>query len=195
MIIMILLSHIWRDRQPSHILAISLFLIFLPKNRSLSINSSSTAFLDKSLGINCRGSILCPTHLEAFPPDYIGTFITITNGKARHCPRNYDCGPLNDTDFYLPNDLIVCIPQGKSFLGGICAFTQGNNVPATGVTGDLIKRRLQDLVDHGCHVCGSVPLSGDNDPDREGILTVNYVSGLSCNGLCPMKHYTHYTTF
>lgn len=191
--LIMLVSHIWRSRQPSHILALILLFIILPTNQTLRINSSLPTFLDKSLGINCRGSILCPSHLEAFPPDYIGTFIRITTGRAQYCPPDFNCGPLNDTDFYLPNDFIVCIPQGKSFLGGICAFTQGSNVPGTGVTGDLIKRRLRDLGDHGCRVCGSVPLSGDNDPGREGILTVNYVSRLACKGLCPPRQYTHYT--
>ncbi|KAL9135413.1 MAG: hypothetical protein Q9175_003402 [Cornicularia normoerica] len=137
--------------------------------------------LGGSLGINCRGSFLCPTFIEAFPPDYIGTFIRIVNGSAPYCPPGFWCGPLNDTDIYLPNDHIVCLPLGQSFLGGICAFTQGSNVPATGLNGALIKQRLQELSDHGCLVCGSVPLSGDNDPDRQGMLTVNYIGGVLRN--------------
>ena len=84
----------------------------------------------------------------------------------------------------------MCLPLGRSFLGGICAFTQGKNVPGTGADGALIKRKLQELSSHGCRVCGSVPLSGDNDSGKEGILTVNYIGGLVCKGLCPSRHYT-----
>ena len=61
---------------------------------------------------------------------------------------------------------------------------------ASGVNGAFIKHKLQELYGHGCHVCGSVPLSGDNDPASQGILTVNYVGGVVCKGLCPSKHYT-----
>lgn len=62
-------------------------------------------------------------------------------------------------------------------------FMQGN-VPAEGVDGYTIGRRIADLNWHGCHLCGSVPLSGDNDADKMGILTVNYVTGKGCNGIC-----------
>ena len=60
----------------------------------------------------------------------------------------------------------------------------------TGVIGALIKRKLQELSGHGCLVCGSVPLGGDNDPGSQGILTVNYIGGMVCKGLCPSRHYT-----
>lgn len=188
---MLLIFHISRNRQPRPILTLLLLVfILIPTIRPLSINYSSPTSPSDSLGVNCRGSILCPTYVEAFPPNYIGTFISITSGNATHCPPSFSCGPLNDTEFYLPNDHIVCLPLGRSFLGGICAFTQGNNAPATGIIGALIKRKLQELSDHGCRVCGSVPLSEDNDPGSLGILTVNYIGGVVCRGLCPSKHYT-----
>lgn len=63
-------------------------------------------------------------------------------------------------------------------------------MPKTGVTGALVTRKLQELREHGCLVCGSVPLGGDNDPDVRGILTVNYIGGVVCKGLCPSTHYT-----
>ena len=175
--------------------ALSIFLsVFLPLFSlvsTLSINSSLNADLGagNSLGINCRGSALCPAHLEAFPPDYIGTLVEITDGTARFCPSDFSCGPLNDTDIYLPKEHIVCLPLGQSFLGGICAFTQGSNVPATGVTGALVKLKLLELRGHGCRVCGSVPLGGGNDPHIQGILTVNYINSMACKGMCPSTHY------
>lgn len=95
---------------------------------------------------------------------------------------------MADTDVYAPGAKIICLPQGKSFLGGICVFTQGN-VAASGTYGVVIKRKLRELSQHGCQVCGSVPLGGGNDPNVEGILTVNYVSGVVCRGLCPPTHY------
>lgn len=178
---------------PSSALSVfpSVFLLFSSLVSTLSINSSLSAELGAgySLGINCRGSILCPAHLEAFPPDYIGTLVEITDGTARFCPSDFSCGPLNDTDIYLPKAHIVCLPLGQSFLGGICAFTQGSNVPATGVTGALVKTKLLELRGHGCRVCGSVPLGGGNDPHSQGILTVNYINSVACKGLCPSTHY------
>ena len=178
--------------RPSVHLLLPLFLLLSSTSLTLSINSSLSAAsgLGKSLGINCRGSLLCPGHLDAFPADYIGTFNDIANGSASHCPYDFFCGPMNDTEIYLPHDNILCLPTGESFLGGICVFAQGRNVPTTGVTGALIKRKLQELRSHGCRVCGSVPLGGDNDPHRQGILTVNYISGKACKGLCPTKHVT-----
>ena len=166
------------------------FMILCWTSWTLGINSSLPNLLNHSLGVNCRGSALCPGYLEAFPPDYIGLLIELTNGSSHYCPLDFSCGPLNDTDIYLPKDHIVCLPLGQSFLGGICAFAQGRNVPATGVTGALVKRKLRELRDHGCTVCGSVPLSGDNDPRSQGILTVNYIGGMACKGLCPPKHYS-----
>lgn len=96
---------------------------------------------------------------------------------------------MNDTHIHLPNDHIVCLPIGRSFLNGICAFTQGKIVSATGVIEAIIKRELQDLDGHGCRICESFPLSGDNDPDSQWFLKVNHVGGTVCKGLCPSKHY------
>lgn len=172
------------------LLLITVIVLLFRTSHTLSISSDLPTMFGDSLGINCRGSILCPAYLEAFPPDYIGTFIRIATGSATDCLPDFSCGPLNDTDLYLPNDHIMCLPLGRSFLGGICAFTQGRKVPTTGVDGVLIKRKLQELRGHGCRVCGSVPLSGDNDPGSQGILTVNYIGGVACKGLCPSKHYT-----
>jgi len=89
---------------------------------TLNAVSNSTG-LNHTLGINCRGSSLCPTHDLAF--DYIGIMLSIVNGRPDcHQYTDFDCGPLNDTDIYQPNAHIVCLPQGKSLLGGICAFTR-----------------------------------------------------------------------
>ena len=44
-----------------------------------------------------------------------------------------------------------------------------------GVTGETIQESMGDLVNHDCNVCGSVPLSGNNNPNEMGILTANFV--------------------
>ena len=167
----------------------TLFLFLALTSFALSIRPSLKAVptVGSSLGINCRGSVLCPDNIGV-SPDYIRTLIAIANGNAVDCPSDFSCGPLNDADIYFPKEHILCIPTGESLLGGICAFAQGSNVPATGVTGALVKRKLGELGEHGCRVCGSVPLGGYNDPQRQGILTVNYISKLACKGLCPSKH-------
>ena len=66
----------------------------------------------------------------------------------------------------------------------VCLFMQGN-VPYDGVNGTIIKERIIDLFNHECNVCGSVPLSGDNNSDEMGILTSNSISEGSCDGVCP----------
>ena len=82
---------------------------------------------------------------------------------------------MGDTDIYAPGNHTICLPQENLF-GGVCVFTQGN-VDPLGTTGDAIKRKLAELSAYGCAVCGSIPLSDDNNPDTKGILTVNYVLG------------------
>lgn len=91
-------------------------------------------------------------------------------------------GPIDPKYIYHSGEHIAC--EDSVFgRGGLCLFTQGN-VPAEGVSGQLIVTRLRELLDHGCTECGSVPLSGDNDPNKMGLLTVNYVSRANCNGVC-----------
>lgn len=160
---------------------LNLILVILP------INADSNSTLDRALGINCRGSGLCPSNYLA--ADYIGFMLNIAHGLAKCNPKSsFNCGPLNDTDFYQAGANIICLPQGKSFLGGICAFTQGN-VRGPGTLGFQVKQKLQQLSAHGCQVCGSVPLANSNDPAEAGILTVNYISGAACPGLCPPTHF------
>ncbi len=91
-------------------------------NSTLNAVSNSTA-LNHALGINCRGSSLCPT--QDLSLDYIDFLLLLVNGRTTCEPDStFDCGPLNDTDIYKPYAHIACLPQGKSFLGGICAFTR-----------------------------------------------------------------------
>ncbi|KAK3169359.1 hypothetical protein OEA41_008742 [Lepraria neglecta] len=51
-----------------------------------------------------------------------------------------------------------------------------------GVDGQTIKEKVNDLYSHGCRGCGSVPIGPNNDPNSQGILTVNYVATPGCDG-------------
>lgn len=130
-----------------------------------------------TLGINCRGSNPNCWSQSGFD-DTLEWFLYLTERG----------GSLGDADLYVPGSHILCRPWGAVPVGGICAFTQGRNLSPTGINGTMIRRKLNELVDHGCRTCGSVPLSEDNNPVEAGILTVNYViHGPICNGLC---HYS-----
>ena len=127
-----------------------------------------------TLGINCRGSNPNCWSQSGFD-DTIATFLYFA------APG----GSLGDADLYTPGSHIMCRPWGAVPVGGICAFTQGRSLSPTGINGTMIRLKLNELVDHGCRTCGSVPLSENNNPVDAGILTVNYVlHGPICNGLC-----------
>lgn len=70
--------------------------------------------------------------------------------------------------------------------GGICVFLQNM---ADGARLDLgtIRPLTDSLLEHGCSVCGSVPIhevdQQSNDPS-DGILTFNYVANPFCDGGC-----------
>lgn len=122
-----------------------------------------TASIAAGQGINCNGSSQCG----------------ITGGRSADilaAVQNIDTGRT-----YQNGEKIACTDK----LGvGICAFLQGTG----GITGDLIKTLVQDLVNHGCKVCGSVPVffnSGDNNINDHGELTINWVASTDeCSGLC-----------
>lgn len=129
----------------------------------------------EALGINCRGSIVCTQSFDTVSK----LSQAVVHGTAgAYCPG----GPISDLILWKTGRHIACIsyPSGA---GSICLFMQGN-VPAWGIPGNVIKERLRDLVKHGCTSCGSVPLSGDNEPDELGILTVNFVAQPQCRGVC-----------
>ncbi|KAK0640760.1 killer toxin [Cercophora newfieldiana] len=128
-----------------------------------------------ALGINCRGSANCDHQLGG--ANYLETL------------KNY-VNQAQDGRVYRNGEHIACISRGSlanGFKGGYCVFPQGT---ASGVTGARAKKLMQDLRDHGCTRCGSVPIDfkwpTSNDP-KNGILTSNFVSDTDnpCNtGLC-----------
>ena len=126
-----------------------------------------------SLGINCRGSAMCDG--VKILPD--------SNGSTNLIKQFRYAVGLNFTRVYLPYDHIACSRTHPA--GGICLFTEGDSLPEQGTNASVIYKALEYLVDHGCTKCGSVPLSGDNDPNKVGWVTSNYVAWGVCHGICP----------
>ncbi|RFN46476.1 hypothetical protein FIE12Z_9311 [Fusarium flagelliforme] len=127
-----------------------------------SLLASSMLALGVSAGINCKGSSNCAN---------VGFKLTDLRQTAQKLP---------DNKWYQNGEHIVC---WQSIGGtGFCAFLQNTG----GLPGKEIKRLLQELVNHGCGKCGSVPafFPSDNDEKSHGILTVNYVQKPNCNGVC-----------
>lgn len=125
--------------------------------------------LDK--GINCEGStIMCigANHMGVMHTlrDYM---YAIPHGYRYYAGQNIAC---------MKHEVYPWITWGF-----YCAFMQGN-IAEDGVDGALIQLKMQQMVEHHCLGCGSVPFSEDNDPNISGILTVNYVRQSECEGLC-----------
>lgn len=131
-------------------------------------------------GINCEGNGRCAhSHNSALgtSDDLIDEFYqALANGASNVILG----GPLIATTKYpLPGQqYIACDAAAK-----ICLSLSGNH-PAGGVDGLTLATRIGDLNSHGCWYCGSVPLSGDNDPKKMGDLKVDIASGPYCNGVC-----------
>ncbi|KAK5991826.1 hypothetical protein PT974_05212 [Cladobotryum mycophilum] len=108
---------------------------------------TATELLARSLGINCRGSSTCGV------------------GGIGHTPA----GHLDDVINAVGGGLM-----GSGATGSIiCAFYQN-------IGGRLFNKQqsmdyLNQIKDHGCRVCGSVPTDPGNNV-ANGQLTVNYVS-------------------
>ncbi|KAL8747293.1 MAG: hypothetical protein Q9190_000799 [Brigantiaea leucoxantha] len=157
------------------------FAILLPATSAVAIVNTTTILSTPEslhLGINCRGHPLCYTDVGAVW--YLRDLAYGTAWRIPTFPR-YNYGPIDDTSLYAAGKHIVCKSGTAHAFGGFCVFTQG----AKGsVSGRLVKRKLTQLLEHGCWRCGSVPLEKGNDPNKEGILTVNYVQGNVCRGVC-----------
>ena len=113
-----------------------------------------------------------------------------TQMGVMHTLRDYTYAIPVGYHYYAGQD-IACMkhnvyPNPWITWGFYCVFMQGS-IPAEGVDGAVIQLKLQQLIEHHCLGCGSVPFSDDNDPHLLGILTVNYVRQSECEGLCYYK--------
>ena len=136
------------------------------KNRTLIAS-------ELNMGLNCRGStIMC---------------VGADQHSVMHTLRDYMYAIPKGYRYYTGQN-IACMkhnvyPSPWITWGFYCAFMQGN-IPADGVDDSLIQLKMQQMIEHHCLGCGSVPFSDDNDPQTLGVLTVNYVSQSECEGLC-----------
>ncbi|KAL3963620.1 hypothetical protein ACCO45_000624 [Purpureocillium lilacinum] len=109
---------------------------------------STTAFIfalaasANALGINCRGSGLCPSDGAA------GNLINLKAIVDGIQPRGRS---------YSTGQQIACT-------GSLCAFYQNG---ATG-TAEQASGFMQALLDHGCKKCGSCPTQPGNDVKNGG---------------------------
>ena len=130
-------------------------------------------------GINCRGSSQCSRLFNTVNSDHLIFAFNYTIWKR-----------ISDYAYFFEHQQIACAKNAGWAIGGICLFVQGN-VTSEGISGHVLKDRISDLAYHGCKYCGSVPISGDNDPYKAGLLTANYVEHPICDGICSLgeMHY------
>ncbi|KAI0172685.1 hypothetical protein GGR52DRAFT_572509 [Hypoxylon sp. FL1284] len=175
-----------------------LFASTLAVPAEMSANSANP-LLPRKLGINCRGSGLCPL---ATIENHSGTRIVQLWHDLLHATDK------DPNTVYNSGDHIVCIGTSATITvdasvsgevdgisgdvglssdvsigtGGVCLFPQGASLKLS-----QIRDLVDALGDHGCTTCGSVPIhfvdQGSNDPDS-GILTSNYVGNPYCGGNC-----------
>ena len=154
----------------------------LGKDLSISSNQSTTLYNTTAdtypwSGIYCDGSFWCGEgHIFTTPhelADLNKYILTI---------------PDHPTWVYATGAHIACkiaFPGHPPLTptGFWCIFAQGD-IHAGGISGRLAKRKVQELLDHGCRRCGNVPLL-DDDPEY-GVLTSDFVERSDCvDRLCP----------
>lgn len=116
-----------------------------------------------SAGINCRGAGGCLGQAGS-----LSTLIAFVSER------------IDPNRWYKNGEHIVCAGAGGT---GLCAFPQNTG----GIPGKAVLKLLQDLHQHGCSKCGSIPIffpDGDNNDNTHGILTVNQVARANCQGVC-----------
>lgn len=122
------------------------------------------------LGINCHGDMLCG-------------IAYISGGRLEHLTDVFN--KLDDKRTYDNGEDVACIEIDSlnfsgSFKSTLCAYIQNSKGNVSGAT---LKGVFKELQDHGCAICGSVPLlyaKGDDDINH-GELTINLVDGLPDN--------------
>ena len=141
---------------------------------SLTSASPSPSLLPrKDFGINCYGSGLCHGQDVWWQP--IPKFLDIAVEAVK------PTGTLlyGNSTMYKRDQHIMCRGHDIVF-GSTCVFLEGEHVPEHGVPMQIVIERLAMLNDYECKICGSVPLSLDDNPRRYGMLKVNYVRDPKC---------------
>ncbi|KAK5988805.1 KP4 killer toxin [Cladobotryum mycophilum] len=118
---------------------------------------TSKVLLERSLGINCRGSSTCGVGGIGHSP--AGTLQQVRDAVAAGPEGSWGNGQQ-----------IACVPHAT---GRLCAFYQ--NVGGRRFSKGQSVSYLDGLMGHGCRNCGSIPTDDGNNVDN-GELTVNFVS-------------------
>ena len=87
---------------------------------------------------------------------------------------------MSDSDIYGPGVQIACAtmtihdsPFGPK---AYCAYTGGMNVPVAGITGSVIKQKIEELRKHGCFACGYTAIAPSGDPIEQGLFGIDYIA-------------------
>lgn len=123
----------------------------------MSKREGATEILERALGINCRGSSTCSVGGVGHTP--AGTLQQVRDAVA--------AGPEG---VWSNGQHLACVPH---VTGRLCAFYQ--NIGGRTFNKGQSVTYLDQLKDHGCRVCGSIPTDPGNNVGN-GQLTVNYVS-------------------
>ncbi|CAF9904498.1 MAG: hypothetical protein ALECFALPRED_008584 [Alectoria fallacina] len=156
-----------------------------------------------ALGLNCRGSDLCP--LARFENKNPESIIQILRDAIYATTK-----PLDTT--YTEGQHIICISSSESITigsdftegidasgasessdgnykldvaigtGGICAFPNYLKSGAN-LTFAQIQPLADQVLEHKCRTCGSATVDWGNSP-KDGYLTFNYVEDPFCDGEC-----------
>jgi len=90
---------------------------------------------------------------------------------------------IPDNRWFRDGEEIACY-SGGFIATGICAFLQNTK----GSWGYQIKAKAHYITDHGCRVCGSVPmLYPQQNNVKKGELTFNYKDWTPCLGFYDVK--------
>ena len=155
----------------------------LPPPKNLVAPLDNTTITDAPFSTNCHGSIWCTLYAGSFIKQ---AYRLATEGFPPSVNPFWNPGPLNDTAFYAQGAHAICFPIIGSFTeGGFCVFAQGlrGQGDRPGVRGKMVKIALARLVQRGCRMCGSF------GSEEWGLVTVNYVAGSVCGGVCPEAAY------
>lgn len=159
---------------------LSSFLPPLPPSRSLRVHfivmlarlsaifvATLLASSAWALGINCKGSSKCgdqPKDTLQRIYDLIGTPTCCFSTDFAETLR---AETQIDPNFFFPDGRQIACASS------VCAYLQNSQ----GTSGQVIKDILDDLKNHSCQICGSVPTlyrNGTNDVNK-GELTLNFV--------------------
>jgi hypothetical protein len=111
----------------------------------------------RSLGINCRGSSTCG----------VGGIGHLPNAEMKDVR---DAVAAGEEGNWANGEHVACV---LIFFGSLCAFYQG--IGSRTLTKEQTVTFLDELLEHGCNKCGSIPANPGNNV-ANGQLTVNNVA-------------------